>query len=98
MKHLQLARSYNFVRMARCQEETVIQIEAVEKRSLDLETRSIRAGSAIVVETPIGATKASREAVRLGSRLQADLPSTRWLTRASPTTWKLQSSSALESN
>ena len=70
MKPLQLARSYNFVRMARYQEGTVIQIEAVEK-ALDLETRSVRAGSAIVVvETLVGARLVSKGAVGPGSRLQ----------------------------
>ena len=89
MKPLQLARSYNFVRMARYQEGTVIQIEAAEK-ALNLETRSIRAGSAIVVETLVGAELASKGAVGPGSRLQVCLLVTRWRTRASPTWWTPQ--------
>ena len=54
MKPLQLARSYNFARMARYQEGTVIQIEAVEK-ALDLETHFVRAGPAIDGEAPVEA-------------------------------------------
>ena len=96
MKPLQLARSYNFARMARCQEGTVIQIEAAEKGSFDLETRSVRADSASVVEPLIWARLASKEVVGPGSRLQVDWPGTRWLTRASPTTWRPQSSSTFE--
>ena len=89
MKPLQLARSYNFVRMARYQEGTVIQIEAVEK-ALNLETRSIRAGSTIVVETLVGAELALGGAVGPGSRPQVGLLETRWQTCASPTWWTPQ--------
>ena len=95
MKPLLLARSYNFARMARYQEGTVIQIEAVEK-ALDLETRSVRAGPAIDCETPVEAKLASKGATGPGSRLRVDSPETRWRTRASLTWWRPQSSSSFQ--